>query len=175
MAQLQNKPSVDYAHIPKQRHSISSSSKPKPDPHQVMLETMGNPRTQTFTWERLEEMRIRRLGLTNKYSRHFNVTRTKPEAAYQDNNSSRLELPGSGASTSGDAQSIASGQRNNNNDVMISSGEAEKLRNSIAPFATVSKPTCGYFFTDETSNKKVKFGIPPSNLVKWRNSSAGNN
>ncbi len=44
-----------------------------------------------------------------------------------------------------------------------------KKANSIAPFATLGKPTCGVFFSRETDNKKKKFGIPPSDLMKWRN------
>ena len=40
--------------------------------------------------------------------------------------------------------------------------------NSAAPFFTMQKPTCGYFFSRGTDNKKKKFGIPPSNLVMWR-------
>lgn len=40
--------------------------------------------------------------------------------------------------------------------------------NSTAPFFTMQKPTCGYFFSRATDNKKKKFGIPPCNLVMWR-------
>jgi len=41
--------------------------------------------------------------------------------------------------------------------------------NSLAPFSTVGKPTCGYFFSRDTNNRKIKFGIPPCDNVKWRN------
>ena len=30
---------------------------------------------KTISWERLESLRLRKLGLENRYSRHFNVTR----------------------------------------------------------------------------------------------------
>jgi len=30
------------------------------------------------------------------------------------------------------------------------------------------QPTCGYYFTRDTVNKKVRIGVPPSDLVKWR-------
>jgi len=41
--------------------------------------------------------------------------------------------------------------------------------NSIAPFTTLApKPTCGFYFNRETINKKVRIGVPPSDLVKWR-------
>ena len=41
--------------------------------------------------------------------------------------------------------------------------------NSIWPFCTMEKPSCGYFFSRNTDNKK-RLGIPPStNTVKWRN------
>merc|ERR1712113_330346 len=41
-------------------------------------------------------------------------------------------------------------------------------RNKLAPFKTLGKPTCGFNFSRETDNRKKKFGIMPSNLVKWR-------
>lgn len=37
--------------------------------------------------------------------------------------------------------------------------------NSLAPFSTLGKATCGFYHTD---NKKFKTGIPPSDLVAWR-------
>lgn len=43
-----------------------------------------------------------------------------------------------------------------------------KYVNSLAPFSTLGKSTCGYYFSRETDNKKMKTGIPPSNLVAWR-------
>merc|ERR1712243_24819 len=40
--------------------------------------------------------------------------------------------------------------------------------NSIWPFCTMEKPSCGYFFSRSTDNKK-RLGIPSTNTVKWRN------
>lgn len=40
--------------------------------------------------------------------------------------------------------------------------------NSLAPFSTLGKATCGYYFSDQTDHKKYKTGIPPSDLVAWR-------
>lgn len=40
--------------------------------------------------------------------------------------------------------------------------------NSLAPFSTLGKYTCGYYFSRSTDNKKRKTGIPPSDLVAWR-------
>eukprot|EP00057_Strongylocentrotus_purpuratus_P002906 XP_003725491.1 PREDICTED: uncharacterized protein LOC100888047 [Strongylocentrotus purpuratus] len=40
--------------------------------------------------------------------------------------------------------------------------------NSLAPFATTYKPTCGYFFSRSTNNKKKQMGIPATDLVKYR-------
>ncbi|XP_078494872.1 uncharacterized protein LOC144749711 [Ciona intestinalis] len=44
--------------------------------------------------------------------------------------------------------------------------------NSLAPFASLGKPTCGYFFSRVTDNKKRLTGIPPTNTVKWRSNTA---
>ena len=41
-------------------------------------------------------------------------------------------------------------------------------KNSIAPFASLGKPTCGYFFSRATDNKKRLIGILPTNTVQWR-------
>lgn len=38
----------------------------------------------------------------------------------------------------------------------------------MAPFASLGKPTCGYFFTRDISHKKRLIGINPTNTVKWR-------
>ncbi|XP_072165477.1 uncharacterized protein [Diadema setosum] len=40
--------------------------------------------------------------------------------------------------------------------------------NSLAPFATTSKPTCGYFFSRNTDNRKKSIGIPATDLVAYR-------
>lgn len=40
--------------------------------------------------------------------------------------------------------------------------------NALAPFSTLGKYTCGYYFSRDTDNKKRKTGIPPSDLVAWR-------
>ena len=40
--------------------------------------------------------------------------------------------------------------------------------NTIAPFASLGKPTCGYFFTRNVSHKKRLIGINATNTVKWR-------
>ena len=42
------------------------------------------------------------------------------------------------------------------------------LSNSLCPFNTVMKPTCGYYFSRGTDNRKKRIGIPPSDLVAWR-------
>lgn len=45
--------------------------------------------------------------------------------------------------------------------------------NSLAPFSTLGKYTCGYYFSRGTDNKKRKTGIPPSDLVAWRSNNSG--
>lgn len=46
------------------------------------------------------------------------------------------------------------------------------MSNSMSPFHTSIKPTCGYFFSRDTDNKKRRIGIPPSDLVSWRSHGA---
>jgi hypothetical protein len=106
-----------------------------------------NQSPRTINWERLEYMRLRKLKLgPERYSRHF----------------SRFQGPME--KTSG---SITDQQGQPTHYVITKSGEIRKS-NSMAPFSTVGKPTCGFFFTRNTDNKKKKIGIPATNLVKWR-------
>ncbi|ELT96780.1 hypothetical protein CAPTEDRAFT_225125 [Capitella teleta] len=42
------------------------------------------------------------------------------------------------------------------------------LNNSVAPFATMGKPTCGFFFSRGTDHRKRNFGIPATNVAAWR-------
>jgi len=41
-------------------------------------------------------------------------------------------------------------------------------KNTIAPFASLGKPTCGYFFTRNIGHQKRLIGINATNTVKWR-------
>jgi len=115
-------------------------------PHAVGFN--ANPRT--INWERLEFLRLKKLHLgPERYSRHF--SRFQKSEGVDEEPTSSLEL-----------QSKQPPQY-----VITKDGKIRKA-NSIAPFTTVGKPTCGFFFSRVTDNKKKKFGIPPTNLVKWR-------
>ncbi|KAL4232708.1 hypothetical protein ACF0H5_007396 [Mactra antiquata] len=112
-------------------------------PHAVGFN--ANPRT--INWERLEFLRLKKLHLgPERYSRHFQRFQKSEEIEP----SSSLELP-----------------KRPTHYVITADGEI-RMANSLAPFTTVGKPTCGFFFSRVTDNKKKKFGIPPTNLVKWR-------
>jgi len=92
----------------------------------------------------------------NKYSRHLNFSTTS-EAEVESLRAAlaclRLSSATSGGSkASQDSPHITGGVKNN----------------SVAPFATLAKPTCGYFFSRGTDNKKRRTGIPSADLVKWR-------
>lgn len=41
--------------------------------------------------------------------------------------------------------------------------------NSLIPFYTAIKPTCGYRFSRDTDHRHKLIGIPASNPVMWRN------
>ncbi|XP_051008623.1 putative uncharacterized protein GUCA1ANB, partial [Acomys russatus] len=40
--------------------------------------------------------------------------------------------------------------------------------NSLNPFYTLQKPTCGYLYRRETDHTRKRFDVPPANLVLWR-------
>ena len=60
------------------------------------------------------------------------------------------------------------GSYNVPSDLALVEGMQKLKRNKLAPFSTLGKTTCGFNFSRETDNRKKKFGIMPSNLVKWR-------
>jgi len=115
-----------------------------------------NPNPHFLTWERLEQLRLQKLGLGHRYSRHLNVVRcsSRNQTPNAQERERTLALQGPPRSEL---------RRPKRQDVPV-----EKKNNSIAPFATLEKPTCGFFFSDLTNNKKRNFGIPASDLVKWR-------
>lgn len=112
-----------------------------------------NPSPKTLTWERLENRRLERLGLgAKRYSRHFQRFQREPTTMSNPEFSKTL---------------LQSKEAGKTQQYVIIGGE-KVLVNSLAPFYTEEKPTCGFFFSRSTDNKKKKFGIPPSDLVKWR-------
>ncbi|EDL23563.1 putative uncharacterized protein GUCA1ANB isoform 1 [Mus musculus] len=40
--------------------------------------------------------------------------------------------------------------------------------NSLNPFYTLQKPTCGYLYQRETDHTRKRFDVPPANLILWR-------
>lgn len=43
------------------------------------------------------------------------------------------------------------------------------VTNSINPFHTARiKPTCGFFFSQNTDHRRFNIGIKPSNVTEWR-------
>lgn len=111
-----------------------------------------NPDKRTLTWERLENKRLNKLGLgAKRYSRHFQRFQKSASMSGESSNQPILKADKNGVVSA----------------YILVDGEMKKM-NSIAPFYTEEKPTCGFFFSRVTDNKKKKFGIPPSDLVKWR-------
>ena len=51
----------------------------------------------------------------------------------------------------------------------VSARKPRQVPNFISPFHTKSpKPTCGYYFSRETDNRKMRIGIAPTDLSAWR-------
>lgn len=132
-----------------------------------------NPNTHTIAWQRLEDMRYRSLGLP-KYSRHFNVTRrpqnrklgaTPMVLTGHSSNFNSFSSAGSAFGATIDRTPPGGGLVITNTKSL---GMGGNLDNSLAPFNSVGKSTCGYYFSRTTDNRKIDFGIPPSDLVQWR-------
>ncbi|XP_013420843.1 uncharacterized protein LOC106181105 [Lingula anatina] len=134
-----------------------------------------NPDARTVTYERLETLRLRSLGLENRYSR-YNIFRQQPKEpdplaraniSLLGNNSETSSPAPESVSMYSWAEPTPTGTRGIG---LITAEPPSRVTkgNTLAPFGTLAKPTCGYFFSRETDNRKLKFGIPPSDLVKWR-------
>lgn len=118
---------------------------------------LGQEDKQKLTWEHLEIVRLKKLGIPNRYSRHLGRDFTMPLERHPSTGPSwKTELKPTPATGTGEKKE---------------GGKAVSTNNSLAPFYTLAKPTCGFFFSRQTDNKKRKFGIPPSDLVKWRSAS----
>lgn len=91
-------------------------------------------------------------------------------APYSRHISSELKEAATNARFRGNANSSQSGQDTKNKAVPVQRLVEPWMRqvNSLAPFSTLGKYTCGYYFSRETDNKKRTTGIPPSDLVAWR-------
>lgn len=109
-----------------------------------------------LTWERLESLRLRRLGIPTRYSRHCNIVYNSQAASVMNAEKAAVAAASLGKPASSDNKG--------------GKGKKGSSSNSIAPFYTHEKRTCGYFFSRDTDNRKRNFGIPPSNLVAWRSS-----
>ncbi|XP_012496285.1 PREDICTED: uncharacterized protein LOC105807452 [Propithecus coquereli] len=40
--------------------------------------------------------------------------------------------------------------------------------NSLNPFYTLQKPTCGYLYRRDTDHTRKRFDVPSANLILWR-------
>lgn len=146
--------------------SVAARDTDQPAPCRTVPSHLYLPNPKTVTWERLESLRLQSLGLRHKYSRHFNVLRTSAGAQQDELGAMKFEDK---LATQGMVPALRQSRQDTQGQVP---GSALSMSNSMAPFSTVGKPTCGFFFSRETDNKKKKFGIPPSDLVKWRNFAA---
>ncbi|XP_067947527.1 uncharacterized protein [Watersipora subatra] len=112
---------------------------------------------RVVVYESLEQRRANKIGV--KPLRNFDVTRSRKLETMSASHSFPPILTASSSPTAPHLQPM-----------QADSVELGLRRgNTIAPFTTLApKPTCGYYFNRETLNKKVRIGVPPSDLVKWR-------
>ncbi|XP_059144166.1 uncharacterized protein LOC131931381 isoform X2 [Physella acuta] len=105
-----------------------------------------------ISWQMLEASRLRRLGIPHRDSRRCNIVYNSqvPKENAALNQMPRRQPPCI--------------------DVLLENTKRFNT-NSLAPFYTHEKRTCGYFFSRETDNRITKNGVPPSDLVAWRSNS----
>ena len=127
-----------------------------------MPQPLPAPDNRVLTWHRLERLRLEKLGLPTKYSRYFTVTRSSQESQ----------------SPVFDPLAVHSGVHLHALERSKTKPENQTTKitqiNVVAPFTTLMKPTCGYFFSRNTDNRKKKIGIPATDLVKYRSHTGTN-
>ncbi|XP_045150776.1 putative uncharacterized protein GUCA1ANB isoform X2 [Echinops telfairi] len=45
---------------------------------------------------------------------------------------------------------------------------SSQYSNSLNPFYTAQKPTCGYLYRRDTDHTRKRFDVPPTNAALWR-------
>jgi len=120
-----------------------------------------NPDPKMVTYERLEFQRFDDMGMKNRYSRHF----THPQQGWADG-------PDGPYKRVFPAKRLMPGCRTYlppfiGRDSLGCQNGFPKA-NSLAPFASLYKATCGAFFDENTDHRKRNFGIPPTDLVRAR-------
>ncbi|CAG5125055.1 unnamed protein product [Candidula unifasciata] len=114
-----------------------------------------NVNLQHLSWEMLEATRLRRLGIPVRFSRHCNIIYNSQVAVENAANSAQQTTATPCAS-----MSLKKTKRFSSN--------------SLSPFFTYEKKTCGYFFSRDTDNRKSNFGIPASDVSAWRHTALEN-
>ncbi|PAA72210.1 hypothetical protein BOX15_Mlig030980g3 [Macrostomum lignano] len=111
-----------------------------------------NPDPRLRAWQSLEHARLHQMGLSSKLSRRYNVQRSRQFVpvglhmrAQQQQQLRAAFLP----------------------PLAEEFNDSDRKKNDVAPFLTFQKPTCGYFFSRETENRKIKHGLAPADLPLW--------
>lgn len=58
--------------------------------------------------------------------------------------------------------------RGQNSDKLRFNFYTSQYSNSLNPFYTLQKPTCGYLYRRDTDHTRKRFDVPPANMVLWR-------
>ncbi|KAF6112641.1 hypothetical protein HJG60_000538 [Phyllostomus discolor] len=45
---------------------------------------------------------------------------------------------------------------------------SSQYSNSLSPFYTLQKPSCGYLYHRDTDHTRKRFDVPPANVALWR-------
>ncbi len=108
---------------------------------------------RVLVWHRLEQARMRTLGLSTAIPRPFTVTRfytpQRPE-------------------TRDDAQ-FPTLKRKQHAPPLAT---RFSYINLISPFNTLGKPTCGYYYTGDTDHRRKRLGFPAVDIVRTRAATA---
>lgn len=109
-----------------------------------------NPDPRLRAWQSLEHARLHQMGLSSKLSRRYNVQRSRQFVPVG------LHMRGQPQVRAAFLPPLAE-----------EFNDSGRKKNDVAPFLTFQKPTCGFFFSRETDNRKIKHGLAPADLPSW--------
>ncbi|XP_054578195.1 putative uncharacterized protein GUCA1ANB isoform X2 [Eptesicus fuscus] len=58
--------------------------------------------------------------------------------------------------------------RGQNKDKLTFNFYTSQYPNTLSPFRTMQKPTCGYLYRRDTDHTRKRLDMPPANAILWR-------
>jgi len=105
-----------------------------------------------LAYDHLEKSRLKKLGLNETYSRFY---LSKPAVSTSSTSASLHP-------------SLSTGRTQTHAGAEIRGTVSVSGTNTLSPFSTMRRPTCGYGFSHDTDNRRHPLDVPAADLTRWR-------